>query len=56
LKELPRAGLNKEYIIDQAMEMVEQDGSSAFSLHLLAARLGVKTPSLYKHIKMPMRS
>lgn len=44
-------GLTKEKIITQAIEIIENTGQSAVSLHELARRLGVKTPSLYNHIK-----
>ncbi len=44
-------GLTKEKIITQAIEIIENTGQSAVSLHELARTLGVKTPSLYNHIK-----
>lgn len=44
-------GLTKEKIITQAIEIIENTGQSAVSLHELARRLDVKTPSLYNHIK-----
>lgn len=43
--------LTKEGIIAEAVTLVEENGQSSFSLHELARRLGIKTPSLYNHIK-----
>lgn len=44
-------GLNKEIIILEAVKVIEESGSPTISLHELARRLKVKTPSLYNHIK-----
>lgn len=47
---MARKGLNKEKIVDEALAMIQEEGFERFSLHRLAARLGVKTASLYNHI------
>lgn len=44
-------GLTKEMIIAEAAALIEETKQPAISLHELARRLEVKTPSLYKHIK-----
>jgi AcrR family transcriptional regulator len=41
---------NRQSIILAARQMIEQDGISALSLGKLARRLGIKAPSLYRHI------
>ena len=43
-------GLSRQIIIDQAIEIIQEEGEENFSLHILASRLGVKTASLYTHI------
>lgn len=43
-------GLTRETVIGTAVELVERDGLGAFSMHVLARELGVKTASLYKHV------
>lgn len=44
-------GLTKKLIISETVKYIEENGESMISLHELARRLGVKTPSLYNHIK-----
>lgn len=44
-------GLSKEKIIDEAVHWIEMTGQPSISLHELARRLGIKTPSLYNHIE-----
>lgn len=43
--------LTKELLVSEAIKYIEEDGRSMISLHELARRLEVKTPSLYNHIK-----
>lgn len=43
--------LTKELLVSEAIKYIEEDGKSMISLHELARRLEVKTPSLYNHIK-----
>ncbi|MDQ2741571.1 MAG: WHG domain-containing protein [Chloroflexota bacterium] len=47
---MPRAGLTQEAVIARAAELHEELGSDKVTFALLAERLGVKTPSLYKHV------
>lgn len=44
-------GVTKEMIVSEAIACVEDSGQPAVSLHELARRLGIKTPSLYNHIR-----
>ena len=44
-------GLNREVLIEASKELIEGNGMSAFSMRALAEKLGVKTASLYAHIK-----
>lgn len=48
---MPRKGLNKDAIIDIAIELIEKNGYSNFSMHELAGTLDIKTASLYNHVK-----
>ena len=41
--------LDKNKILDVAVEMVDKDGAQALTLRNLAGELGIKSPSLYKH-------
>ena len=43
--------LTKETVVDEAVAYIEESGSNVVSLHEVARRLGIKTPSLYNHIK-----
>jgi AcrR family transcriptional regulator len=47
---MPRAGLTAEAIVDAAGAIADKNGLEAVSLARLAADLGVRSPSLYKHI------
>lgn len=44
-------GLTKEKIVAEAVAIIESTKQPTVSLHELARRLGIKTPSLYNHIK-----
>ncbi|GIH27128.1 TetR family transcriptional regulator [Acrocarpospora phusangensis] len=46
-----RAGLTAEIIVDLAMGIVDESGPEAVTLSAVAARAGVATPSLYKHVR-----
>ena len=48
---MPRANLNKETVIEKAAELANEMGLENVTLKILAARLGVRSPSLYNHIK-----
>ncbi len=47
---MPRAGLDAAVVIERAAELLDESGTEGLSLSALAASLGVKTPSLYKHV------
>ncbi|MEV1010114.1 TetR-like C-terminal domain-containing protein [Streptomyces sp. NPDC049881] len=47
---MPRAGLNTERVVAEAAAMADETGTGRLTLAALAARLGVRQPSLYKHI------
>jgi AcrR family transcriptional regulator len=47
---MPRAGLNPASVTEAAAALVDEIGFENLSMGLLAERLGVKTPSLYKHV------
>ena len=45
-----RAGLTPEKVVAEAGALADERGISALSLAPLAERLGVRVPSLYKHV------
>lgn len=47
---MPRQGLNRSVVLAEAVELVDADGMDHLSLTALADRLGVRPPSLYKHV------
>jgi AcrR family transcriptional regulator len=47
---VPRAGLNTDRVVAAAAELADQAGPDHLTLSALAARLGVRQPSLYKHV------
>jgi AcrR family transcriptional regulator len=47
---VPRAGLNESRVVDEAERMADEVGYANLTMASLAARLGVRQPSLYKHI------
>lgn len=47
---MPRAGLTAEKIVDTAAAIADADGLDSVTLSRLADDLGVRAPSLYKHI------
>ena len=48
---MARAGLSELVVIEEAERLIDEVGLSRLTLAELAARLGVRQPSLYKHIK-----
>lgn len=46
----PRAGLDKQTLVITAAEIADNDGVEGITLAALAAKLGVRSPSLYNHI------
>lgn len=47
---MPRAGLNTDRVVAAAMELADEVGLDKLTLAALAVRLGVRQPSLYKHV------
>jgi AcrR family transcriptional regulator len=47
---VPRAGLNTDRVVAEAAELADEVGLDQLTLAALAARLGVRQPSLYKHV------
>ncbi len=47
---MPRVGLSPGAVVDAAVELVDEAGLGALTLAAVAARTGVATPSLYKHV------
>lgn len=47
---MPRAGLTPDRVVEAAEQMADEVGPHQLTLAALAARLGVRQPSLYKHI------
>lgn len=47
---MPRAGLSPRGVVDAALAIVDEGGAETVTLAAVAARTGVSTPSLYKHV------
>ncbi|MGW4465742.1 TetR/AcrR family transcriptional regulator [Micromonospora sp. NPDC004704] len=47
---MPRAGLSTPAVVSAALDVVDEQGAGALTLAAVAARTGVATPSLYKHV------
>ena len=47
---MPRAGLNTDRVVAEAADLADEVGLDQLTLAALAARLGVRQPSLYKHV------
>src|ERR1700710_3309318 len=47
---MPRAGLAPASVTEAGAKLADEIGFAQLSMGLLAERLGVKTPSLYKHV------
>ena len=47
---VPTAGLNTDRVVTEAAELADEVGLDRLTLAALAARLGVRQPSLYKHV------
>jgi len=47
---MPRAGLTPDTVVARAGALADRDGYDALTLAALAADLGVRVPSLYKHV------
>ena len=47
---MPRAGLTGDDVVASAAGLADEIGYSGLTMGLLAGRLGVRSPSLYKHV------
>ena len=47
---MPRMGLDAEAVLDAAGLLADEEGLAAMTLARLAARLGIRSPSLYRHV------
>ena len=47
---MPKVGLSPAAVLDAAIAVVDADGAAGLSLAAVAAKTGVATPSLYKHV------
>ncbi len=47
---MPRAGLSRAVIAGDAAELADESGWDQLTLAAVAARFGVRQPSLYKHV------
>lgn len=47
---MPRAGLDRDAVVAAAVALADAEGLEALTLAKVAARLGVKSPSLYVHV------
>lgn len=48
---MPRARLDRDAVVDAAVQIVEKEGLSALTFSRLAAFLGIRPPSLYNHVE-----
>jgi AcrR family transcriptional regulator len=47
---VPRAGLDRAVVVERAGELLDQRPGDSLSLAVVAESLGVRAPSLYKHV------
>ncbi|MDH6578764.1 TetR-like C-terminal domain-containing protein [Kitasatospora sp. MAP5-34] len=47
---MPRVGLTPAGVLGHALDLIDETGPEALTLAAVAARAGVATPSLYKHV------
>ena len=47
---VPRAGLGPATVVAAGADLADEVGFAGLSMGLLAERVGVRTPSLYKHV------
>jgi len=47
---VPRAGLSSDDVVAAAAELADEAGYTELTMGLVAQRLGIRTPSLYKHV------
>jgi AcrR family transcriptional regulator len=47
---MPRAGLTSDDVVAAAAELADEVGFQELTMGMLAQRLGIRSPSLYKHV------
>jgi AcrR family transcriptional regulator len=47
---MPRAGLSTQDVVAAAAQLADEVGFQELTMALVAQRLGIRTPSLYKHV------
>ncbi|MGD9696055.1 MAG: TetR/AcrR family transcriptional regulator [Thermoleophilia bacterium] len=47
---MPRAGLTADRVVAEAADLADRSGLDSLTLAALADRLGIRVPSLYKHV------
>lgn len=47
---MPRVGLTPDAVVDAAMDVVDRDGGDQLTLAAVADHVGVRSPSLYRHV------
>lgn len=47
---MPRAGLSRARVVETASRLADESGADTLTLAAVATELGVRTPSLYKHV------
>lgn len=47
---MPRVGLSNEVVVEEAARILDGQGMAGLTLAALAGNLGVRIPSLYKHV------
>jgi AcrR family transcriptional regulator len=48
---VPRTGLSSQDVVVAAAELADEAGYQELTMGLVAQRLGIRTPSLYKHVE-----
>lgn len=48
---MAQRGITRDAVLAKAIEMIERSGSPTVSMRELAEELGIRTPSLYNHVK-----
>ncbi len=48
---MPRTGLSSQDVVFAAAELADEAGYQELTMGLVAQRLGIRTPSLYKHVE-----
>lgn len=48
---MPRAGVTPDRVVEVAVALADRDGLDSLTLAAVAAELGIRAPSLYKHVE-----